>query len=66
MHHPGRIPPVEVETNYYADISAGRPAKHTYPRVHETRDASNSQPGPFRYQAVHHHVPAWVVLQGYS
>ena len=29
MHHLGRIPPVEAETNYYADISAGRPAKHT-------------------------------------
>ena len=28
MHHLGRIPPVEAETNYYADISAGRPAKH--------------------------------------
>ncbi len=29
MHHLGRIPPVEAETNYYADISAGRPAGHT-------------------------------------
>ena len=29
MHHLGRIAPVEAETNYYADISAGRPARHT-------------------------------------
>ena len=29
MHHLGRIPPAEAETNYYADISAGRPATHT-------------------------------------
>ena len=29
MHHLGRIPPVEAETNYHADISAGRPAWHT-------------------------------------
>jgi putative transposase len=29
MHHLGRIPPVEAETNYYADINAGRPARHT-------------------------------------
>ena len=29
MHHLGRIPPVEAETNYYADIGAGQPARHT-------------------------------------